>query len=148
MNVENPLLTFGGNYTFEYVKITINPDNTVCAGYNSVEKYVLIDSQGYPAITDGYCDTDFNSCTKGSPGCYPCPVVADGQALGLDDTLQNAINEIDTVFESVGADTEVVNKLKEFRRDVCENNPGACTCTLDDCEIQDINAVVDYLLNK
>lgn len=165
-------LTFtrnGSSFNFEYITVEIT-GSSGCSG--SLSKGVLLTGQDprTPAITDGYCKTDFSTCDPNTDtDCYPCPVIiTDSQGnedvLDAGDTIVDAINNIDSLADIVSSgdqtqQNEIRDALVEVRRNICEVNPGDCTCDGRTCrdvndiqnaqnvQITDITVISDYLIS-
>ena len=133
LSVVNPSLTFrdGTNsYPFELVKIDISPSGD-CSNTNTF--YRLIDtSTNSVAVTEGYCDTNFNPC--GSPDgstCFPCPVVdpTSGDAVDIVETVVNTIETSQDIITNLVAGTDAEQAVNDFIQEVCGVDQ---SCTQDE----------------
>ncbi|NPA52643.1 MAG: hypothetical protein GXO22_07085 [Aquificae bacterium] len=120
----------GKIYSYTLLTIDINPD-AQCQSSNPNTFYKLI-SDTDVVITDGYCDTAFESCTKpDGVSCFPCPVIDNDSHLTVGDTVVDAINNgIDAVLTVIPdyQDSDVEENLREFKEEICLVAPSDCIC--------------------
>jgi len=145
----------GDNFTFEYITVTVNPQGN-CTDSTKEDILLTDKTPATPAITDGFCDTNFNDCQNDS-SCYPCPVITGDNVLDTEEAILDAINNVDELINVVAEEEdEVSDQLREMVRDICESNPEGCTCDGNECnsdtlqsatdiEIDNITVIADYL---
>ncbi|EDP76569.1 hypothetical protein [Hydrogenivirga sp. 128-5-R1-1] len=118
----NSNLTFtdsqGNNYSFELVKIDVS-GGSGCTNTNTF--YRLIDNgSGTMAVTEGYCDTNFNPCnTPDGTTCYPCPVVDNGDVLDITETIVNTVESSQQIITSLVQGTDTEQAVNDFITEVC-----------------------------
>jgi len=119
----NSNLTFtdsqNNSYSFELVRIDIS-GGSGCTNTNTF--YRLIDnSSGTMAVTEGYCDTNFNSCSPLDPnnGCYPCPVVDNGNVLDITESIVNTIESSQQIITSLVQGTDAEQAVNDFITEAC-----------------------------
>ncbi len=113
------------SYSFELLSISVG-GGSEC---NTQTYYRLIDSSsGALAVTEGYCDTSFNPCSQVDPnaGCYPCPVVDNGNVLDLVETVVNTIESAQQIITNLVQGTDAEQAVNNFIQEVCGND-GVCT---------------------
>ncbi len=108
----------GNTYSFELVKIDISGGSS-CTNANTF--YRLIDkSSGTMAITEGYCDTNFNPCNMpDGTTCYPCPVVDSGNVLDITETIVNTIESSQQIVTNLVQGTDAEQAVNNFIQEVC-----------------------------
>ena len=108
--------------------------------------------------TDGYCTTAGATCTAGSTGCYPCPVVTDGELQTLNSTVVNVLNN-ETLLTSIAIMSDSddtltsTEKVDNFKNDVCNvtgtaGSTNTGNCTWDSTEgtlVISQDALLDYM---
>lgn len=112
-------------YSFELLSINISGGNNC----NPQTYYRLIDSaSGSLAVTEGYCDTNFNPCPQVDPnnGCYPCPIVDNGNVLDLVETVVSTIESAQQIITNLVQGTDAEQAVSNFIQEVCGND-GVCT---------------------
>ena len=135
-SIKNPL-TFtdsaGNNYSYELIKIDVNPTNPPCTNPNSFYRLLELSNSGKVlAITKGACDTNFNPCSPIDPNsnCYPCPVVLDGQSLDVVDTVTTTLeSSADVIDEFTSGNSDVNGAINDFLNEACGNDN---QCTQDE----------------
>ncbi len=96
-------------------------------------------------VTDGYCtasgdktacsgientDGSINTAAASAASCYACPVVIDGSALTVTESLVDAINDgVDSIV-SITSDPDIQQSVEEFKNDIT-NNAGADVTVTD-----------------
>lgn len=135
---ETPLmasLDFSGGKSFTPLQVTV----TTTGACSDSTYYKLIDintTPNSPAVTDGYCMTDYTECTPPDyVNCWPCPVVSDsGETLTVVDAVVEAINNgVDAIVSMLpeGQDTGIVNSIDDFKTEIC----GSPDCTVTQTDI-------------
>ncbi len=132
-SVENSSLTFddGTNtYTFKLLKIDVSPSGG-CSDTNTF--YRLIDtSTNSVAVTEGYCDINFNPCSSpDGSNCFPCPVVdpTSGNAVDIVETVVNTIETSQDIITNLVAGTDAAQAVNDFIQEVCGVDQ---SCTQDE----------------
>jgi hypothetical protein len=146
------------NETIYAVRVEVN-SSTAYADVNFTRLVTPVTAGVYTSVTtDGFCTTAGVTCTQGDAGCYPCPVVTDGQLETLNTTVVDVLND-DTLLTSIAVLSDSNDsltseeKVDNFTNDVCNvtgtagpSNYGDCTWDATEGELvisQD--ALLDYM---
>jgi len=127
-------VTFNDGITYESVRFTVKSTDPNCSDN---ETYKLIYRSGAVktvVLTEGYCDTNYNSCSApDGTNCLPCPVLdANGNPYTIEGTILDAIESAaNLITETVGnVNADVQQAVDDFRNEVCtadDNDPTTCT---------------------
>ncbi|WP_457622488.1 hypothetical protein [Persephonella sp.] len=127
-------VTFSDGFTYESVRFFVNSTDPDCS---DIESYKLIYRSGVietVVLTEGFCDTDYQSCsTPDGVNCLPCPVLdAEGNPYTVEGTILDAIESAaNLITETVGnVNADVKQAVDDFRNEVCtaaDNDPSTCT---------------------
>jgi len=118
----NSSLTFTdrNNYTYTFELVRVEISGTGCSNTNPFYRLIEASSRKL-AVTEGFCDTNFQPCSAPDPGsgCYPCPIVDEGNALDVTENIVNTMESSLQAVESLVQGTEAEQAVRDFITEVC-----------------------------
>jgi len=90
-------------------------------------------------LTSGYCYASNGTTCESvdETGCYPCPIVEDGNdTLTVVESVVELLNNgTESIANLVGDNaTDVKEAVTEIKKDICEVAPEYCTCDNTTCD--------------
>lgn len=135
-------LGFSGiNETIYGVDVAV-VSSTMYENANFTRLVTEIETGVYTTVTtEGFCKTDLTVCVEGDSGCYPCPVVVDGELQTLGVAVADILNNDDLLTSiAIVSDSDTTKTSDEKVADLKTEMCGSADCTVTQDNLLDYMA--------
>lgn len=130
------------NETIYGVDVVVESGTVTYSDASFTRLVTELDTGVYTTVTtEGFCKTDMTVCSEGDSGCYPCPVVVDGELQTLGVAVTDILNNDDLLTSiAIVSDSDTTKSSDEKVADLKTEMCGSADCTVDQDDLLDYMA--------